>query len=383
MEDNRFMKVDKVKKSQLPVEVSWYGGKDYLIQDMLGLYASEVIYLKQFTSDAFELMQKATNKIIAENQLSYLGIPEFFHQTIKYSWENKEDNPFLIGRFDFSGGIDRLPARMIEFNADTCTMLPETITWQATQLKQLPVMREQHNQLRADLIDTLRKIRKNINFDDAFFLASSFGYQEDVINCNAVISSAIEAGFNGFYTDIKHVEFSEEDGIFYELGPGEFQPVDVWFKIVPWDWMFNEEPKLAKILARIIELKKCVVLNPPYTSIWQNKKFLAYIQEHFPNHIFAETFLSPTGLTSYVEKPIYGRIGENIKIVGEKNASSKGEYAQQEKIYQKYYPLATDNRGEYYQGGMFYSQVPSAINFRVQEHPIIGEDSEFISHFIL
>ncbi len=383
MEDNRFLKVDKIKKSQLPAEVLWYAGKDYLIEDMIGVYAAELNHIKQVSSDAFELIQKATDKIIADKQLSYLGIPEFFQNTIIHSWENKENNPFLFGRFDFTGGIDWLPSKIIEFNADTCTMLPETITWQATQLKQLNVVREQHNNLRQELVDTLKKIKGKIEFDEAFFLASSFGYQEDVINCNTVISSAIEAGFNGFYTDIKNVEFAEDEGIFYELRPGEFQPVDVWFKIIPWDWMFNEEPGLAKILSKIIEQKNCVVLNPPYTTIWQNKKFFAYIQEHFPNSVFAETFLSPASMSSYVEKPIYGRIGENIKIVGEKNVSSKGDFGSQEKIYQKYYPLVTDKNGEYYQGGMFYAQSPSALNFRVQENPIIGEDSEFISHFIL
>jgi glutathionylspermidine synthase len=383
MEANRFKKANTFKKKDLPPQVSWYADKEYLVEDMLGLYASEVNYLDYLSKEGFKLMCLATDKIIQENNLTYLGIPSFFHECVANSWLNKNENPFLFGRFDFGGGLDGMLTKVIEFNADTCTMLPETIHWQKQQLGQLPVVREQINRLKEEITGKLSVVRKNINFDQANFLASSFGYQEDVINCNSVIESAIAADFNVFYTDLKNVEFSAEDGIFYESGRGEFQPVDVWFKIIPWDWMFTEEPELAKTIAAILEKKLCVILNPVYTTIWQNKKFLAYINENFSNNIFAETVISSPSFTALVEKPIYGRIGENINLFAEKTIKTGGDYGKQEKIFQQYYPLPKDAKGNYYQLGMFFSESPCAVNCRFQDSPIIGEDSEFISHFIM
>lgn len=168
---------------------------------MVGLYASEVNYLDYLSKEAYKLMTEATDKIIKDDKLSYLGIPSFFHNTIASSWSL--GHPFSFGRFDFCGGLDGMETKIIEFNADTCTMLPETIHWQKHQLGQLPVVREQINRLKDELVSQFQSIRKNISFDDANFLASTFGYQEDVINCNAVLEAAKEANFNVFYTDLK------------------------------------------------------------------------------------------------------------------------------------------------------------------------------------
>ena len=37
-------------------------------------------------------------------------------------------NWHLYGRFDLSGGLDGKPIKLIEFNADTATCIPETAT---------------------------------------------------------------------------------------------------------------------------------------------------------------------------------------------------------------------------------------------------------------
>ena len=116
--------------------------------------------------------------------------------------------------------------------------------------------------------------------------------------------------------------------------------------------------------------------------MWQNKKFLAYITEHFRNQYVAETYLQPQN-GDYVEKPVYGRMGENIKVMTKEAASSKGDFSNQEKIYQKYYPLFTDRENYFYQLGMFYTNKPSAINFRTQPTKIITDDCEFMSHYII
>ncbi|WP_445455898.1 glutathionylspermidine synthase family protein [Flavobacterium sp. HNIBRBA15423] len=382
MEDSRFKEIKSFKKKELSPQLQWFAGKDYFSEELFGFYSSEIEHLKHLSKEAFSLFEQATNKIIKEKQLDYLGIPTFFHKTIEETWQNRSDNPFLYGRFDINGGLDHKEAKIIEFNADTCSTLPETIYWQQTQLKELPEMKEQFNTLTNDIELILETIKSKINFETPYFLASSFGHKEDQLNCNTILDIASKKGFKCFYTDLENVTFSEDEGIFYEIG-GEFQPIDVWFKMIPWDWIFNEEPELAKTLASIIERKLVVILNPPYTAIWQNKKFLTYITKYFPNNCIAETYLNSTQLNGYVTKPIYGRLGENIKIVNNDELESTGDYAFQEKVFQKYYQLPFDSELYFYQIGLFFTDKPSALNLRAQDSKIITDDCEFMSHYII
>lgn len=381
MEDSRFKEIKTLKKRDVPHKLHWFISEDYFSEELIGIYSSEVSTFYHIAKETYELFEKATQKIIADQRLDYLGIPSFFHKAIENSWNNRKDNPFFCGRFDINGGFDYKEAKVIEFNADTFSTLPETIEWQKLQLKELTGMKSQFNTLEDDLLSQMMDMKSKIQFDDACFMASSFGHQEDIANCDVILDIAHKAGFNSYYADLKDVTFSEDDGILYQIG-NEYQPVDVWFKVIPWDWMFTEEPNLAQSLAVILEKKLALVLNPPYTAVWQNKKFLAYITEHFRNQYVAETYLQPQN-GDYVEKPVYGRMGENIKVMTKEAASSKGDFSNQEKIYQKYYPLVTDRENYFYQLGMFYTNKPSAINFRTQPTKIITDDCEFMSHYII
>jgi glutathionylspermidine synthase len=229
----------------------------------------------------------------------------------------------------------------------------------------------------------LQTIKSRFNYDQVNFVASSLGYAEDIENCNTILNTAYKAGFHTQYVDLQEMTFSEEEGIFYELAHDEFQPVDVWFKMIPWDWMFTHEPDLAKLLSRILEKKFALILNPPYTTVWQNKKFMAYITQNFPNTTIAETYTEVNGLMEYAKKPIYGRIGVNIELHAVKTYRTQGDYGSQPAVYHQYYPLAVDRENYSYQFGMFYADKPLALNVRIQDSLIINDDCDFMPHFII
>lgn len=382
MEDNRFVEVKKIKKKELPLTLQNFYGDDYLYEEVLGIYSSEVSKFKFIVEEGFKIFEKATDKIIAEKSLHLLNIPTFFHSTIEKSWNEREREPLLFGRFDINGGLKEKDTRIIEFNADTCTTLPETILWQKMQLQEIKLTKGQFNNLEKDIENTLFKIKSQLPYDKPFFMASSFGHIEDKNNCNMIVNIAHKVGYETFYTDLENVVFSDE-GIFFQIGR-EYQPVDVWFKMIPWDWIFNDEPELAKQLIKIIDEKLCIVLNPPYTAIWQNKLFLSYITQYFPNTFIAETYNERALLSGrdYVEKPIYGRMGENVKIPI-KYKETGGEFGNQQSIYQRFYPLDQDQENYYYQAGVFYTSQPSAINFRAENQEIITNNCEFVSHYII
>ena len=384
LEDSRFKEIKRLKKKHVPNRLHWFLGEDYFSEELLGIYRSEIEQLRRISDEAFYLFQRATDKIIADDKLSELGIPLSFQKCIIHSWKNKTKHPFLYGRFDINGGLKSDYGKIIEFNADTCSTIPETLLWQPLQLAELKGNPQSFNTLNDDIKSSLSILKSTLNKPNPTFLGTSFGYIEDVENVNCIIDIAYQAGFKPMYSDLEHVTFSDE-GVFYEIG-GEFEEIDVLFKMVPWDWMFNDEPELARTLSDLICNDKVVVLNPPYTAIWQNKKFLAYITQHFPNNILAETYLRQEArLGEYVKKPVYGRLGENIAIQTNTKArqESKGDFGNQDMIFQKYYPLNQDMEKYYYQIGMFFTTKASAINLRAQESPIITDDCEFMSHFII
>jgi len=381
LEDSRFKEIKRLKKKNLPHQLHWYLKEDYLTEELLGIYASEVMQFTKTANEAFSIFQKATDRIIERNELHLLGIPKWFEACIIYSWENRKKHPFLAGRFDLNEGFNNTRPKVIEFNADTFSTLPETLLWQPIQLEHLGGGFRQYDTLKEDISKTLSQLKAEIGNSTPNFLASTFGYQEDVINANCLNVIAHDLGFNSHYCHLEKVTFSEDEGIFYNIGE-DYKPVDLWYKMIPWDWMFTDEPELAKLLSTIILKDLCIVLNPPYTTIWQNKKFLAYITEHFPNNAIAETFLkAPSG--AHVSKPMYGRLGENITIHGVLNTNTSGDYKHQEQVFQNYYPLAKDEEDYYYQTGVWYTHRTSGINLRTQNKPIITDDCEFMSHFLL
>jgi len=384
LEDSRFKEIKRLKKKHVPHRLHWYLEEDYFSEELLGIYRSEVEQLRRISDEAFYLFQRATDKIIAEQKLGELGIPLSFQKCIEHSWKNKNKHPFLYGRFDINGGLKSDYGRIIEFNADTCSTLPETLLWQPLQLEQLKGNPQSFNTLKFDIKDVLSNLKSYLGKDKPVFLGTSFGYIEDKENVNCIIDIAYEAGYKPFYSDLEYVIFSDE-GVFHQIGD-EYEDVDVLFKMIPWDWMFNDEPELAHTLSDLILNDKVVVLNPPYTAIWQNKKFLAYITQNFPNNILAETYLSKEpSLYNYVQKPVYGRLGENISIeaMGNSEAKSKGDFGHQDMVFQKFYPMNKDEENYFYQLGMFYTTRASAINLRAQNSKIITDDCEFMSHFII
>lgn len=384
LEDDRFREVRLPKKKHIPAKLHWFLGEEYFSGELLSVYPSEVRAFKAVAEEAFDIFLKATDHIIEHKGLEALGIPALFHPVIEYTWKNRDRHSFLLGRFDINGVFDRVKGKVIEFNADTMSSIPETIKWQEFQRKQLGENEYQFNELAIRLEQQLRTIRSRFPGEESNLTGSSFGYIEDQLNIDAVMEQAYKAGFLVQNIDVPEIIFSEE-GVFYEAG-SEYQRVDVWYKMAPWDWTFNEEPGLAQILSDLIMNELVLVLNPPYTAIWQNKRFLAYITEHFPNDVIAKTYLErPTDMREgLVEKPIYGRIGENIVLHDPDGdlQRSQGDFGDQPKIYQEYLPLAVDEEKHYYQAGVFMCDGPAALNLRCQESKIMTDDCEFMSHVI-
>jgi len=139
---------------------------------------------------------------------------------------------------------------------------------------------------------------------------------------------------------------------------------DYWFKLLPYEYICVYEPELAALLTEIIRRKRCILLNPPYTLLFQSKAILKILWDLFPNHpLLLETDTKYLAGKKCVEKRTFSREGNNIRVFdAERNVidARHGEYAMYGKIYQAWADLPQDTEGRLYQAGVFFPMRPVA-----------------------
>lgn len=365
--------------------------EDYFGDEIIGISESEVREWTQAAQHSFDALKATARNLAQRQQFRELGIPHNAHRLIQYSVENEMDD-FLLGRFDFAGGFGDYPIKMLEFNADTCSLIPETAhvqrhLWVEMKKKQGS---GPFDQLLAALTDRFRRLLKQYPDKEPHLLLSTLGFEEDWLNVEVIAEAAEAAGFQQVHkVALEAVIFDPEEGVFIEIGPDRFIHFDFWYKMIPWDFIAYEEPDLMNLLTDLVMDDKVKILNPAWTMLMQSKGVLPFVQKDHPN----EPALLKAGFTAsdfpdgrYARKPIFGRTGENVALFdgdARPMAENDGDYGSLPPVYQELASFAIDNEGYRYQGSVFYTDHPSAIGFRRQDDLIIDDDAEFVGHTVL
>jgi glutathionylspermidine synthase len=359
----------------------------YVTNEMVVVTENEAENYYEAANELYEMFIEAAQYVIDNEKFAELGIPEELVELVKYSWEN-DKNWHLYGRFDLSGGLDGKPIKLIEFNADTATCIPETATVQWASLKANGLDESsQFNTLYESLVSQFRELKsQNDEFEPTLLISTMEGYPEDDTNMQLLGEAAEEAGFEVDFEHIENVEFSVEQGIYKQnIEDGSFTRYDFWFKLVPWEYIGWDEPELAEILTQIVQSKKAVVMNPAYTLLFQSKGLLKVLWELYPNHpLLLETDNKPIVNKSCVQKVLFGREGANVKILSEAGISlenTEGEYHEQNVIYQEFTEFLQDEAGKYYQAGVFFAGEGAGLGFRCGGK-IIDNKAQFCGHII-
>ncbi|MEZ4885182.1 MAG: glutathionylspermidine synthase family protein [Chitinophagales bacterium] len=392
--DNRLIAVPPLPRHELRKEgLEWFVADEnegYLCDDFVQITRAELDNFRAASAELFGLAMEAAQRIVDRKAWEDAGIPENAVSLIAYSLQHEKDN-YLVGRFDFAGGIDRTPLKMLEINADTCSLMPETafiqeLYWEleSKQLKYRPF-----NLLLHGLTQKLKKLLQQNPDKAANLLVTTFGYEEDVLNMRVIEEAARAAGF----TQVKHstleeVIFSAEEGIFMQAKTGEYTRYDFWYKFTPWDIIAYDEPELWDILEQIIRNRLCVVMNPAFSMLLQSKAIMKFMYDIAPRHahLLKTTFKADDFYHyKYVRKPIFGRMGENISFFnGAKKAvyKTKGDFGDQETVFQELADFNEDIEEYRYQPSIYWTGEACALCFRRQDDLIIDDDAEFVGHII-
>ncbi|WP_337041452.1 glutathionylspermidine synthase family protein [Emticicia sp. 17c] len=368
----------------------WMLGEDtlpYITNDMVVVSEKEAEAYYEAANTLYEMFIEAAQYVIDNNLFNELGIPENLVNLVKFSWDN-DKQWHLYGRFDLSGGLDGKPIKLIEFNADTATCIPETaiVQWASLKANNLDES-SQFNTLYESLAENFREIqRQNPGFEPSLLITTMKDYPEDDTNMQVLGEAAREAGFEVAFEYIEEVEFSPVEGIYKQNAKdGSFTRYDYWFKLIPWEYIGWDEPELADILTQIVVNQKAIVLNPAYTLLFQSKGILKILWDLFPNHpLLLETSTQTLAGKPSVEKVLFGREGANVRIIsasGYPLEENDGEYFEQNTVFQEYTEFLQDKTGNYYQAGVFFAGEACGLGFR-KGGKIIDNKAQFCGHII-
>ena len=370
----------------------WHTDSDesaYISDELVVISEAEAEAYYEAANTLYDMYVKAGEYVVENNLFHDIGIPFNLVEAVKESWEN-DVHWHLYGRFDLAGGIDGKPIKLLEFNADTPTALFETAVVQWAILKQNGLEEAaQFNALYEALLDNFKRL---VTLDEdvsdfesryegwKFLFTSIRGNAEEENTVRLLQHIATEAGYKTQFAFIDEIEFSAEEGIFYND-----ENYELWFKLIPWEDIALEESDLAMLLTHIIKNQKAIIFNPAYTLMFQSKGMLKILWDLYPNHpLLLETSFEPLAGQKQVEKPLFGREGGNVSILdadAQPVESVDGDYGNHKMVYQAYTELPTDTSGASYQAGVFYAYEACGLGFR-KGGRILDNMSKFVGHII-
>jgi glutathionylspermidine synthase len=364
-------------------------GSKYVADALVQVTSEEADTYYRAANEIYEMYIEAAEYVIEKDLFFELGIPFNLAEAIRKSWEN-DVHWHIYGRFDFSGGIDGKPIKLIEFNADTPTGLFETAVLQWALLKHNGMEDDrQFNNVYQAISDNFRRLvtlfddpKQFEEFYDGWkiLFSSVEGNDEEEVTTKLLRQIATDAGFNTAFEFLQNVNFDEE-GI-YDADNNSFE---YWFKLYPWEDIGSDEPELAMLLNTIMQNQQAIILNPAYTLLFQSKGMLKILYELFPD----SPYLLPADFEpldcAYVEKRMFGREGANTRIIddlGNEIAATDGPYANYKAIYQEFAELPQDSDGNRYQAGVFFAYEACGLGFR-RGGAILDNMNKFLGHVLV
>jgi len=388
----KLQKVQPLQREVLEeIGLDWHtdsDGTDYIASELVHVNQEESEAYYEAANTIYDMYVQAAEHVIENDLFFEIGIPFNLVDTIKESWEN-DVHWHLYGRFDFAGGIDGKPIKLIEFNADTPTGLFETAILQWALLKDNGLDEaSQFNNVYEAISENFKRLV--MLFDDPadfdkhydgwkILFSSIEGHSEEEVTTRLLQKMAEDAGFETRFAFLDEVGFDDE-GIYAAEEACEY-----WFKLFAWEDLATDEPELVIQLQTIMNNRKAIILNPAYTLLFQSKGMMKILCDLFPDSPYLlETSFEPLKGKAYVEKRLFGREGANTKIVnadGTVMDEKEGDYGHHKAIYQEYVEFPQDDKEQSYQAGVFFAYEACGLGFR-RGGKILDNMSKFVGHII-
>lgn len=388
------LKVEPLGKAVMEeIGMTWHtdpDGSSYISNDLVQITedAAEAYY--DAANSLYDMFIDAAERVIDEQLYLELGIPSNLTGLIEDSWEKKDLH--LYGRFDLAGGLDGLPIKLLEFNADTPTGLFETSIIQWALLKSNGMDEtSQFNNLHEMLLENFQRLItrdkpleefKERYGGEKLLFSSVGGLPEDEGTVRYLQRVAHDAGLYTDFCYMHELGFNDDEGVFNR----DRQLADFWFKLFPWEDIAADELELTRMLGKMTRIGRTRMLNPAYTLLFQSKGLLKVLYDMFPESPYLlRTDFEPLPGVEQVSKKFFGREGANTTLFaanGEVLSSTNGPYEHQKAIYQERAQLPQDASGRIYQAGVFHVWEACGLGFR-RGGIILDDTSKFVGHIVV
>jgi len=363
---------------------------DYVANKIVAIAPHEADAYYEAANELYDMYAEAGQYVIDNNLFHEVGVPYNLVDLVKMSWDN-DVNWHLYSRFDFAGGIDGKPIKLLEFNADTPTALFETSVIQWAMLKNSGMENDaQFNNIYEGLKNNFKRLI-TLNDDPEFFEERYEGWKllfsaarnskEEENTVRFMQQVAHEAGWVTGFCYLDEVGFDEEHGIFDEEGVN----YEFWFKLYPWEDIAINEPDLAMKLTNIVRNQKAIILNPAYSVMYHSKGMLKILKQLFPNSPYLlNADFAPLQGVKQVEKKMLSREGQNVKIIeanGTVSYETSGSYDNVKSVYQEFVDMPKDEEGSSYQAGVFFAYEGIGLGLR-KGGVVLDNMSKFVGHYI-
>lgn len=337
--------------------------------------ADEVDQLEAASEILHQLCLAAVDYAVKHpEELEAFGIDPAFHGMIKRSWAMYE--PYWMGRFDLVLQPDG-QIKLLEYNADTPTLVIETSLVQWFWLQATRPKMDQFNSLHEKLLDRIKWIGEKIPIMDTLYFAGCMGLEEEAQHITYFLDLARQAGINAVPIDITDIGYNQRDG-FVDLSGN---PIRFMHKLYPWEWMTRET------FGRFFPHARMGILEPPWKMLLSNKALLPLLWRLFPNHpnLLAASFNQADVGPRFIAKPILGREGANMTISrdGQAITSTGGSYGSERRVYQALADVPVHDGQHVILGSWMVGQRAAGIIVRESENPIVVNTSRVVPHYFV
>jgi glutathionylspermidine synthase len=328
--------------------------------------AAEIDVVEEATETLHALCLQAVDRLITAGDLAGLDIPEDYWEWVAKSWERRD--PDLYGRFDlvYDGTT---PPKLLEYNADTPTALLEAAVVQWYWMEEVKRGCDQFNSLHEKLIARWKELHERVP-GNALHLTGVFNELEDRRTIEYMQDVAHQGGWPTTLLDISQVGWNG-----HELTDLSETPIRFLFKLYPWEWMLREE------FGRHLLNDTVGFVEPPWKMVLSNKAILPILWEMFPDH----PNLLPAARRreeidgACVEKPVYGREGADVAIIGADETASD----RPDRVYQAAWPLPVFDGNHALLGSWIVGGKAAGMGIREDRQPITRNTSRFVPHYFV
>ncbi|MFS0905669.1 glutathionylspermidine synthase family protein [Priestia aryabhattai] len=374
----------------------------YMSLNVLEMKREQWNDIQEATKRIGNIVNKSYKIILADDALqAKLGLPVETLKLVKIP----SDYFSYFTRFDLILNNEQI--KVIEINCDTPTGYLETSV--ANKILCEDKGFKSPNNLEFNIFKAWRSITKSYgigDYDTVHF--TSYGWHDE--DRETVLFNMKHSGLvNPKYVPVEDI-IVNDDGLFDQDG----QCIDYLYRLYPLEYLVEDETEdglaIGKQFLKHIEEGNVQIINPPSAFLMQTKAVMGVIwnflrenrtdlfTEEELNDIrqyFLPTYFDSEPFTGYehsaipfVEKPIFGREGGGVKIIGQDlnvvEADEEDWYQQWDKIYQEYVEMpehtvntwAGDYKGKLLVGSFLIGGEPSGVFLRVGEK-ITGNLSMF------